>query len=45
MYWKTKATNVYVNGIHYSHADGKAPVPTVKFNGSRDALQIMEDQK
>ncbi|MDW7691202.1 hypothetical protein R9C00_19380 [Flammeovirgaceae bacterium SG7u.111] len=36
MYWKTKAANVYVNGIYYSHADGEAPVPTVKFTGSRD---------
>ncbi len=36
MYWKTKATNVYVNGIYYSHADGEAPVPTVKYTGSRD---------
>lgn len=36
MYWKTKATNVYINGINYSHADGEAPVPTVRFSGSRD---------
>ncbi|MDE3740987.1 six-hairpin glycosidase [Maribacter polysaccharolyticus] len=36
MYWKTKATNIYVNGINYSHADGEAPVPTVRFVGSRD---------
>lgn len=36
MYWKTKHTNVYVNGINYSHADGEAPVPTVRFVGSRD---------
>lgn len=36
MYWKTKSTNVYINGINYSHADGEAPVPTVKFCGSRD---------
>lgn len=36
MYWKTKAANVYVNGIYYSHADGRAPVPTVRFTGSRD---------
>ncbi|ANW95377.1 hypothetical protein AXE80_03370 [Wenyingzhuangia fucanilytica] len=36
MYWKTKSTNIYVNGINYSHADGEAPVPTVKFCGSRD---------
>ena len=48
MYWKTKATNVYVNGIYYSHADGKAPVPTVRFTGSRDyttnyAMPDLED--
>ncbi|MEQ8580452.1 MAG: hypothetical protein RIC30_20885 [Marinoscillum sp.] len=36
MYWTSKATNVYVNGIYYSHADGEAPVPTVRFTGSRD---------
>jgi hypothetical protein len=36
MYWKTKCTNVYINGIYYSHADGEAPVPTVRFAGSRD---------
>lgn len=36
MYWKTKATKVYVNGIDYSHADGEAPVPTVRFSGSRN---------
>ncbi|MCG1037430.1 hypothetical protein [Polaribacter sargassicola] len=36
MYWKTKSTNIYINGINYSHADGKAPVPTVRFVGSRD---------
>ncbi|WP_282123115.1 six-hairpin glycosidase [Algibacter mikhailovii] len=48
MYWKTKATNVYVNGINYSHADGEAPVPTVRFTGSRDyttnyAMPDLED--
>lgn len=48
MYWKTKATNVYVEGIYYSHADGKAPVPTVRFTGSRDyttdyAMPDLED--
>ncbi|WP_339716002.1 six-hairpin glycosidase [uncultured Kriegella sp.] len=36
MYWKTKATNIYVNGVNYSHADGEAPVPTVRFVGARD---------
>ena len=37
MYWNTKCTNVYINGPVYSHADGKAPVPTVKFSGSRNS--------
>ncbi|MCM4156941.1 hypothetical protein DHD80_13105 [Gramella sp. AN32] len=36
MHWKTKAKNIYVKGIDYSHADGEAPVPTVRFVGSRD---------
>ncbi|WP_372743962.1 six-hairpin glycosidase [Lutibacter sp.] len=36
MYWKTKSTNIYINGINYSHADGEAPVPTVRLCGSRD---------
>ncbi|GLR18450.1 hypothetical protein [Portibacter lacus] len=36
MYWKTKCTNVYINGVDYSHADGEAPVPTVRFSGARD---------
>lgn len=36
MYWKTKSTNIYVKGIDYSHADGEAPVPTVRLCGSRD---------
>lgn len=36
MYWKTKSTDVYIKGIYYSHAEGEAPVPTVRFTGSRD---------
>ncbi len=35
MYWKSHATNVYINGGIYSHADGKAPVPTVHFGSTR----------
>lgn len=35
MYWKSKATNVYINGGVYSHADGQAPVPTVRFGSTR----------
>ncbi|WP_216639021.1 hypothetical protein [Flammeovirga sp. SJP92] len=40
MNWKTKASNVYVNGINYSHSDGEAPVPTVKFDGSRNSTTV-----
>ncbi|MGQ1909135.1 hypothetical protein ACT3CE_05050 [Marinifilum sp. RC60d5] len=36
MHWKTKAKNEYINGIYYSHSDGEAPVPTVRFSGCRD---------
>lgn len=36
MHWKTKAKNEYINGIYYSHSDGEAPVPTVRYTGSRD---------
>ena len=36
MYWKTKYERVYVNGMDYSHGEGEAPVPTVRFSGSRD---------
>lgn len=36
MYWNTKYERVYVNGMDFSHGEGKAPVPTVKFSGSRD---------
>lgn len=45
MYWKTKATNVYVNGVDYSHADGEAPVPTVRFDGSRNSTTPYEKPK
>lgn len=40
MYWKTKATNVYINGVDYSHADGQAPVATVRFTGSRNSATV-----
>lgn len=36
MYWKTKYTKVFVNGMDFSHGEGSAPVPTVRFSGSRD---------
>ena len=57
MYWKTKATNVYINGGIYSHADGEAPLPTVRFGSTRgisssfkrpkieDIIPYMDDSK
>src|SRR5436190_559838 len=36
MYWKTKSTDVFIRGGVYDHAEGEAPVPTVKFPGTRD---------
>lgn len=36
MYWNSHATDVYVKGESFDHADGvKAPVPTVRFTGTR----------
>lgn len=36
MYWHSHATDVYVKGETFDHAGGgRAPVPTVKFNGTR----------
>lgn len=36
MYWKSRATDIFIKGEYYSHAEGNAPVPTVRFSGSRD---------
>jgi len=38
MYWKTHAIDVYIKGGVYSHAEGHAPVPTVRFAGARDPV-------
>lgn len=38
MYWSSKATKVYIDGINYAYAEGEAPVPTVRFSGSRDPV-------
>ena len=40
MYWKSKATQVYINGGVYSHADGEAPVPTVHFGSTRGVSSV-----
>ncbi|MDW7691194.1 heparinase II/III family protein [Flammeovirgaceae bacterium SG7u.111] len=36
MNWKTKHSNVYLKGGDFSHSDGEAPVPTVRYSGTRD---------
>lgn len=57
MYWKSKATQVYIDGGLYAKADGVAPVPTVRFGSSRgvgspfirpvlaDIMPYMDDTK
>ena len=36
MNWKTKHDEVYLKGGEFSHSKGTAPVPTVRFSGTRD---------
>lgn len=36
MYWQSHSTQVYVKNGVYDHAEGHAPVPTVRFTGTRD---------
>lgn len=38
MYWKSKATDVFIKGGVFDHTEGEAPVPTVRFTGTRDAV-------
>ncbi len=41
MYWKSHATDVFIQGEFYSNAGGeKAPVPTVMYNGARSNSTI-----
>ena len=40
MYWKTKSTNVFIKGGVYDHAEGEAPVATVRFPGTRDNVTV-----
>ena len=37
MYWQAHSTKVFVKNGVYDHAEGSAPVPTVRFTGTRDA--------
>jgi hypothetical protein len=42
MYWKEHYTEVFIKNGAYAYASGKAPVPTVRFTGTRDvATQYM----
>ena len=36
MYWESHATDIYNRGDVFDHADGHAPVATVRFSGSRN---------
>jgi len=57
MYWKNRSNQVFINGGNYDHAEGEAPVPTVKFIGGRgtktdhmrprleDVLPYMDDPR
>jgi hypothetical protein len=40
MYWKTRSSEVFIKGGVYDHAEGQAPVPTVRFPGTRDNVTI-----
>ncbi len=57
MYWKSKATQVYIRGGEYASADGEGPVPTPRFGSTRgvgspikrpaieDIIPYMDDTK
>ncbi|MDO7171583.1 heparinase II/III family protein [Mariniflexile sp. AS56] len=36
MNWKTKHDKVFLKGGNFHHSEGNAPVPTVRFSGTRD---------
>ncbi|KJD37254.1 hypothetical protein PW52_02165 [Tamlana sedimentorum] len=36
MNWKTKHNKVFLKGGDFSHSEGTAPVPTVRYSGTRD---------
>ncbi|GIZ08769.1 heparinase II/III family protein [Flavobacterium sp. UMI-01] len=36
MNWKTKHSKIFLKGGKFDHSAGKAPVPTVRFSGTRD---------
>jgi hypothetical protein len=40
LYWTTRSSTVYIKGGVYDHAEGQAPVPTVRFPGARDHVTV-----
>lgn len=36
MNWKTRHSKVFLKGGNFSHSEGEAPVPTVRYSGTRD---------
>lgn len=40
MYWKTKSSEIFIKGGVYDHAAGEAPVPTVRYPGTRDNVTV-----
>jgi hypothetical protein len=46
IYWKTHSTDVFIRGEKFAYAGGdKAPVPTVRFTGSRATTTIFSRPK
>lgn len=45
MYWKSKASNVFIKGGLYSHATGTAPVATVRFGSTRGVYSAFRRPK
>jgi hypothetical protein len=42
MYWKSHATEIYNRGDIFDHAEGHAPVATVRYPGSRDPVTVYQ---
>jgi hypothetical protein len=40
MYWKSHHTDVFIKGTAFYRAEGTAPVPTVRYAGSRDGATV-----
>lgn len=38
MFWKSHATDIFINGERFDHISGHAPVPTVRMDGTRGTV-------